>query len=163
MNGALFELSAEIVGLLRAKRLSFASAESCTGGAVASAITSVSGCSDVMLGAVVAYDNSVKRRLLGVAEETIAKYGAVSEEVVREMVHGISRCMGVTCAVATSGIAGPGGGTVEKPVGTVWVAVMVQGVVVTKLLMLGDAGRMDNIKRTVLEALQMLKHELGGR
>ena len=149
-------LSVDVVGLLRSKGYSFATAESCTGGAVASAITGVPGCSDVMLGGVVAYHNDIKQRVLGVSEETLRKYGAVSESVVREMVSGVADRFGADCAVATSGVAGPGGGTPEKPVGTVWVAVKVGDKVVARMLSLGDNGREENIMRTVLEVLQML-------
>ena len=155
------KIASEVVALLRSKGCTFASAESCTGGAIASAITQVAGCSDVMLGAVVAYHNSVKQGVLGVAAETIEEYGAVSECVVCEMVQGVSRKLGATCAVATSGIAGPGGGTAEKPVGTVWVAIKVREKLITRLLQVGDAGRENNINNTVKEVLLMLKRELG--
>ena len=154
------KIANEVVALLRSKGYTFASAESCTGGAIASAITSVAGCSDVMLGAVVAYHNSVKQGVLGVAAETLGIYGAVSECVVREMVQGVSQKLGATCAVATSGVAGPGGGTAEKPVGTVWVAVKVGEKLITRLLQLGDCGREKNIEKTVCEVLLMLKAEL---
>ncbi len=150
-------LAREIVTLLRDKGLTLATAESCTGGAVASAVTKVAGCSDVMLGGVVAYSNSVKQNVLGVNGGTLEKYGAVSEEVVREMVQGVSARLAASCAVATSGIAGPGGGTAEKPVGTVWIAIKVGDDVVAELLQIGDSGREENIKRSVHEVLLMLK------
>lgn len=153
-------LAGEVVALLRDRGYAFATAESCTGGAVASAVTMVPGCSDVMLGGVVAYSNSVKRDLLGVDGGTIERYGAVSEEVVREMVCGIAKKLGATCAVATSGIAGPGGGTAEKPVGTVWVAIKVGGDITARLLHIDDAGRENNIRRCVLEVLLLLKDKL---
>ena len=145
-------LAREIVTLLRDKGLTLATAESCTGGAVASAVTKVAGCSDV-----VAYSNSVKQNVLGVNGGTLEKYGAVSEEVVREMVQGVSARLAASCAVATSGIAGPGGGTAEKPVGTVWIAIKVGDDVVAELLQIGDSGREENIKRSVHEVLLMLK------
>ena len=154
------ELAARLVAVLAERSLTIATAESCTGGAIASAVTSVAGCSDVMLGAVVAYHNSVKQGVLGVATETLGIYGAVSECVVREMVQGVSQKLGATCAVATSGVAGPGGGTAEKPVGTVWVAVKVGEKLITRLLQLGDCGREKNIEKTVCEVLLMLKAEL---
>ena len=160
MSAEIKHMAAEIVGLLRAKGYTFATAESCTGGAVASAITQVSGCSDVMLGGVVAYHNDVKHRVLGVADETLCRFGAVSEAVVREMVTGVSERFCADCAVATSGVAGPGGGTPEKPVGTVWVAVKVGGKVSARLLQLPDCGREANINATVREVLAILKKEL---
>lgn len=98
-------------------------AESCTGGLISELFTSVPGSSGYFLGAVTSYANSVKTGVLGVSEETIARYGAVSSECVREMAEGIRRVTGSDFSVATSGIAGPGGGSPEKPVGLVWIAV----------------------------------------
>lgn len=123
---------------------------------MAAAITSVPGCSSVMLGGVVAYHNSVKAQVLGVGEELLAEHGAVSEPVVRCMALGVSALIGADCAVATSGIAGPGGGTADKPVGTVWVALKVADVVQTHLLCLGDNGRYANIDNCVNEVLGLL-------
>lgn len=150
----------QIVELLRANGCLFATAESCTGGAIASAITRVAGCSDVMLGGVVAYHNNIKHGVLGVSTDTLCKFGAVSEAVVREMVAGVSARFGADCAVATSGVAGPGGGTPDKPVGTVWVAVKVRNRVVSHLLKLPDCGREANINATVCEVLEILRKEL---
>lgn len=108
---------------VRRKGLTVASAESCTGGNIAHRITEVAGCSDVYVGSVVSYSNEVKINVLGVDRENIKEYGAVSREVVMQMAEGVARITGADCAVATSGIAGPGGGSDEKPVGTVWTAV----------------------------------------
>lgn len=157
MDAGIKQLATEVVALLRSKGYTFATAESCTGGAIATAITRVAGCSDVMLGGVVAYHNDIKHQVLGVSKETLDKYGAVSEAVVREMVAGVSMRFGADCAVATSGIAGPGGGTPGKPVGTVWIAVKVADKVVTRLLQLQDKGREANIESTVLEVLKMVQ------
>ena len=99
------------------------SAESCTGGNIAHTLTMISGCSDVYVGSVVSYANEIKSGVLGVPPELIERHGAVSQEVVTAMVEGVARLMNSECAVATSGIAGPGGGSDEKPVGTVWTAV----------------------------------------
>ena len=149
-------LAAELVAMLQAQGWSFATAESCTGGAISQAVTSVAGCSSVMRGAVVAYHNDVKEKVLGVSGEVLATYGAVSEETIVQMVDGVSALMCADCAVATSGIAGPGGGTPEKPVGTVWLAAKVGGVVKTRLLSLEDHGRASNIRGTVEEALLLV-------
>ncbi|MBR5150538.1 MAG: CinA family protein, partial [Bacteroidaceae bacterium] len=149
-------LAAELVAMLQVRGRSFATAESCTGGAISQAVTSVAGCSSVMRGAVVAYHNDVKEKVLGVSGEVLAEYGAVSEETVVQMVSGVSALMGADCVVATSGIAGPGGGTPEKPVGTVWLAAKVGGVVKTRLLSLEDHGRASNIRGTVEEALLLV-------
>ena len=126
---AIKMLAEKLVLLLQQRGLTVATAESCTGGRIAAAITSVAGCSAVMLGGVVAYHNNVKAKVLGVSENVLAEYGAVSEPVVRQMVQGVAALTGADCAVATSGIAGPGGGTPGKPVGTVWVALKVGDVV----------------------------------
>lgn len=107
---------------LRKHNYTMATAESCTGGNIAHRITMIAGCSDVYLGSVVSYANEVKTGLLGVAAEVIERYGAVSEEVARLMAEGATRATGADCSVATSGIAGPGGGVEGKPVGTVCIA-----------------------------------------
>ena len=115
---------AAIVGdMLRGRGLSLSTAESCTGGNVAHAITAIAGSSDYFNGSVVAYSNTVKQEVLGVPADVLAEHGAVSEHTVRAMAEGVARLMHTQCAIATSGVAGPGGGTPEKPVGTVWVAV----------------------------------------
>lgn len=112
-----------LLTLLRSKGYTLATAESCTGGNIAHSITAIAGCSDVYRGGVVSYANEVKSGVLGVAAGDIGRYGAVSESVVRQMAEGAARVCGADCAIATSGIAGPGGDTTDKPVGTVWMAV----------------------------------------
>ena len=115
---------AAIVGdKLKAKGLKLSTAESCTGGNVAHAITLNAGSSEYFEGSVVAYSNDVKRNVLKVPAEVLSSVGAVSRETVEAMCSGVASLMATDCAIATSGIAGPGGGTPEKPVGTVWVAV----------------------------------------
>lgn len=107
----------------RRRGLKIATAESCTGGNIAHRITEIAGCSDVYVGGVVSYANDVKVNLLGVNPADIENHGAVSREVVLAMAEGVARISGADCSVATSGVAGPGGGSDEKPVGTVWTAV----------------------------------------
>lgn len=119
------EAVAALGDALRRSGWRMATAESCTGGLVASTLTDVAGSSDWFEGGVVAYDNRVKMRLLGVPEEVLARDGAVSRACVEAMVRGVCALMGVQVGVAVSGIAGPSGGTPGKPVGTVWVAWMV--------------------------------------
>lgn len=109
--------------MLRERGLTLATAESCTGGNVAHAITAIAGSSNYFSGSVVAYSNAVKHEVLAVKKEVLAEHGAVSEPTVKAMCEGVSYLMNTDCAIATSGIAGPGGGTPEKPVGTVWTAV----------------------------------------
>ena len=117
------KLEEKVGELLKAKKLSLSTAESCTGGGIAALITSVPGSSEYFNGSIVAYSNEIKMSLLHVSAETLEKHGAVSRETVTEMVKGAMKTLKTDCAVATSGIAGPGGGTPEKPVGTVWIAV----------------------------------------
>jgi nicotinamide-nucleotide amidase len=153
-------LAERLVALLDERSLTIATAESCTGGAVSQALTSVAGCSSVMHGAVVAYHNDVKSAVLGVSAETLVAVGAVSEDVVCQMVCGVARLVMADCAIATSGIAGPGGGTAEKPVGTVWVAVKAGDVVKAKKLQLCDAGRLQNVANATYEALRFMYETL---
>jgi len=120
-----FDLTGPVIALgdyLRQHGWRMATAESCTGGLVASTLTDVAGSSEWFEGGVVAYDNRVKQKLLAVPEETLIRYGAVSQACVEAMVEGVCALLDVPAGLAISGIAGPGGGTVEKPVGMVWMA-----------------------------------------
>ena len=114
----------EIINTLKEKNQTITFAESCTGGRVASAFTAISGASAVLNGSVVSYANEIKSEWLGVKEETLIKYGAVSQKCVEEMLEGIIQMASADYAIAVSGIAGPTGGTDEKPVGTVYLGVM---------------------------------------
>ena len=115
-------LEAILGELLKQKNSTIATAESCTGGRLAAALNAQSGSSEYYMGSVVAYANEVKEQVLGVEHDTLINYGAVSEQTVREMAEGVRRLMHTDYAIATSGIAGPTGGTEDKPVGTVWIA-----------------------------------------
>ncbi len=117
------EAAERLGAVLRARGLTAATAESCTGGLVGAAITAVAGSSDYYLGGVVAYANATKVRLLGVAPEDLTAFGAVSAEVARAMAAGARARLGADVAVSVTGIAGPGGGSPEKPVGLVYVGV----------------------------------------
>ena len=141
--------------LLKAKNFSLSTAESCTGGGIAALITSVPGSSEYFKGGIVAYSNEIKADLLHVSVETLAQYGAVSRETVVEMVKGAMKTLKTDCAVATSGIAGPGGGTPEKPVGTVWIAAACKNEIVT-MKQEGDCGRVENVQSAIQNALFML-------
>lgn len=132
-----------------------ATAESCTAGNVAAIITAVPGSSRFYKGGVVAYSNEAKETLLHVKKETLEAFGAVSEETVVEMVNGAMEALNADYAVATSGIAGPGGGTPDKPVGTMWVAAGTKGKVLTAKL-LEDEGRDKNIQAATAKTLQLL-------
>lgn len=109
----------ELLALFRERGLTFAAAESCTGGLINARLTSVAGSSDVVLGGVVSYSNSVKENALSVRAETLQSFGAVSEQTAKEMAEGVRRIIMADIAVSVTGIAGPGGGTEKKPVGTV--------------------------------------------
>ena len=113
----------KLIKFLSEKALTLATAESCTGGLIAKLITDVPGSSRVFIGGVVSYSNAMKQKLLGVKPETLGKYGAVSEQTVGEMLLGILRVTAADISVAVSGIAGPTGGSKEKPVGTVIIGV----------------------------------------
>lgn len=118
-----YSLSEILGNTLKNNELTVASAESCTGGNIAHRIVQQSGSSAYFLGSIVSYSNDVKADVLGVKRSIIDKYGAVSQEVVEAMTVGVSKLMHSDCAIATSGIAGPDGGTPLKPVGTVWIAI----------------------------------------
>lgn len=116
-------IAQELIKALSSASLTVASAESCTGGLIAKLITDVAGSSEVFMGGVVSYSNDVKSNVLGVDKDVIAENGAVSEPVALAMADGARRVCGADIAVSTTGVAGPGGGTREKPVGTVWIGV----------------------------------------
>lgn len=144
-----------LIESLRSQHLTLSTAESCTGGNIAHRLTLVAGCSDVYLGGVVSYSNEVKMRLLGVQATTLDAHGAVSREVVEEMAIGACRATGADCAVATSGIAGPGGAVPGKPVGTVWIAACVRDKVIAQLHHF-DGARHEVIEGATEAALAML-------
>ncbi|MDZ5016508.1 CinA family nicotinamide mononucleotide deamidase-related protein, partial [Clostridium perfringens] len=135
-------LEAVVAEILCNKNLSIATVESCTGGLVASSLISYPGISEVFKEGTITYSNEAKMKRLGVKKETLDKYGAVSEETAKEMVIGIAREAKTDIAISTTGIAGPGGGTNEKPVGLVYIGVFVKGnVVVKKFNFTGDRER----------------------
>ena len=153
----------EVIGkLLNDNNLTVSTAESCTGGKIASLITSVPGSSGWFRGSVVAYDNCIKTGVLGVSNETLKLYGAVSAETAGEMARGVRRLMGTDYAVAVTGIAGPSGGTAGKPVGTVWIAVDSERGLVTEKQIFGD-NRLINISRSSYGALNLLRKQILSR
>lgn len=154
------ETLAEVVGnLLQSRNQSLALAESCSGGYLAHLITSVPGSSAHFMGGVVAYSNEAKINLLGVSPDSLELEGAVSEKVVKEMANGARKKFNATFAVATSGIAGPDGGTDEKPVGTVWIALAGPRKTVAKKVNFGKS-RSRNITVSALTALNWLRNEI---
>ena len=141
---------------LTERGLTLATAESCTGGNIARLLTAQAGASAYFKGGIVAYSNEVKESALGVKHSTLAAHGAVSEATVREMAEGVRQRLGTDLAIATTGIAGPDGGTKEKPVGTVWIAVADANGTEAKLLQFGANRRQQNIDRSTNQAFAML-------
>ena len=155
------DLAAVVLDRCRARGLRLAVAESCTGGMLGARLTAIPGSSDVVLGGVIAYANVVKERLLGVPGESIARHGAVSEEVARAMAVGARERFGAEVGVGVTGIAGPGGGSIEKPVGTVWLAVDVEGEVRSRRTnLVGD--REEIRQRAAQGALEMIRRAVPG-
>ena len=152
-------LEIQVGQLLREKGVTVATAESCTGGEIAHLLTSVPGSSDYFKGSVVAYANEVKVNVLGVNPADIEREGVVSEPVVLQMAEGVRRVMGTDYAVATSGVAGPAGGTPEKPVGTVWIGVATpRGCFARKYVF--SFTRERNIAKAAAKALELLSMEM---
>lgn len=156
MSGEANDRVAEnLVALLRARGMTCATAESCTGGGVGALVTSVAGSSDVFAGGVISYSNEVKRRVLGVSAGALEEFGAVSAQVAAQMAEGARRLLGVDFAVSLTGIAGPGGGSDEKPVGLVWFGLAsAEGVRTEKAIFRGD--RADVRRQAAVHALGML-------
>jgi nicotinamide-nucleotide amidase len=121
------DLAALVLQSARAQGVRLAVAESCTGGLIGTRLTEIPGSSDVFVGGVIAYDNAAKRELLGVPSSMLEEHGAVSEPVARIMADNVARRFGVAAGISVTGIAGPGGGTQAKPVGTVWLACTLNG------------------------------------
>lgn len=150
----------EAVGrLLKEKGYTLATAESCTGGHLAHKITSIAGSSEYFMGSILAYHNHVKINQLGVSTEALAEHGAVSEEVVSQMAANVRKLLNTDIGLATSGIAGPGGGTPDKPVGTIWVAYAdAEKTVARKIFYQKE--RLLNIEYTTYTALNLLRQQL---
>lgn len=135
--------------------LRLAVAESCTGGLLAGSITAIPGASAIFDCGIVAYHNRIKEQVLGVQKKVLCDYGAVSEQTVIQMAEGVKQLSGAQYSIATSGIAGPGGGTIDKPVGTVWIAVSGRSKTITQLFQFRN-DRQINIERSIAQALNML-------
>jgi nicotinamide-nucleotide amidase len=156
-NGEPFEV---VIGkLLKEKHRTLATSESCTGGRIAEMLTTVPGSSEYYKGSVIAYDNSIKEEVLGVPSELIRKYGAVSVEVAAAMAEGAKKLLKTDFSVATSGIAGPDGGTDPKPIGTICIAVASDGETLTKKYQFGS-DRLTNINRFSVAALSLLRNQI---
>ncbi|MEM9051566.1 MAG: competence/damage-inducible protein A [Bacteroidota bacterium] len=145
--------------LFQSKGLTLSVAESCTGGLIAHEITAIPGSSAHFMGSMVTYSNEAKMTILGVKEQSLIDHGAVSEQVVKEMAEGVRKKLQTDYSIATSGVAGPDGGTEEKPVGTVWVAISGENKTFAKRLNLGRS-RSRNIRISMLSALNWLRQEI---
>jgi nicotinamide-nucleotide amidase len=148
-------LEKAILDFMQSKKLTLTTAESCTGGYISHLITQHPGSSKVFLGGAVSYSNQLKVSMLGVSEQTLLHYGAVSEEIVREMATGAQHKYNSDYSISVSGIAGPDGGSIEKPVGTVWIAVSGKSKILTKKYTFGNK-RAQNIERASISALTLL-------
>ena len=156
-NGA--DLAATTLAACRTQSLRLAVAESCTGGLLGARLTATAGASDSFVGGVIAYDDAVKRVPLAVPSSLIAAHGAVSEEVARAMASGICRLLHADVGISITGVAGPGGGSVEKPVGTVWVGVaFAHDNSAMRAILIGDR---DEIRHRATQfALDLLRNRL---
>ncbi len=153
------DLAAVVLDLCRAKGISIAVAESCTGGLLGARLTAVSGSSDVVRGGVIAYENGVKESVLGVSRSDLDAHGAVSEAVARAMATGVKTFVAAGAALSITGIAGPTGGTEAKPVGTVWIALDFEGEIQSRrYVMVGDRAEVRH--RSAQAALEMLRRRL---
>jgi nicotinamide-nucleotide amidase len=168
LAGSVFGIDDEtpasaILGALRARGAHVALAESCTGGRIAAALTSIPGASESFVGAIVAYDDAVKVSELDVAPQTLARFGAVSEESAREMAAGARLRLRADVALATTGVAGPSGGTPVKPVGLVWIALddARSGARAWRFMLNGDRGAI--VRRATTVALNLLWRHLDGQ
>ena len=164
MNPLLKDIFAEaktVIEMATEKDLTIATAESCTGGLIGAAITAIPGSSAVFKGGIIAYDNSVKTKLLAVSPSVLGKYGAVSEKTAERMAAGARERLGVDIAVSVTGIAGPGGGTEDKPVGTVWMGVATKDGVSATRFEYGDIGRNKVRDVTCMDALKAFTAALG--
>lgn len=148
------QLVAQIGARLLELKSTLVTAESCTGGLIAATIVNRAGSSAFFKGGVIAYSNEIKMQLLGVSDHCLASFGAVSEQVVVEMAEGVRTLLYADYAIAVSGIAGPGGGVPQKPIGTIWVAVATPTATYTRLLH-ATSDRTGNIAYTLSQSLQM--------
>ena len=153
------ELEVVVGKMLKDLNLTLGIAESCTGGQVAATLTRIPGVSACFWGGIVSYSNPVKVKQLGVKQHTLDEFGAVSEQTIIEMAEGVRHALETRVGIATSGIAGPDGGTPDKPVGTIWIACATDKRTVTRLLKLGPH-REQNITLTTMYVLNLLREEL---
>ena len=156
------QLEDVIAKLLLTKGITLSIAESCTGGYISHLITSISGSSAYFKGSIIAYSNEIKENILNISKSNLEAYGAVSKQVVEEMAIHVRELFDTDFSIATSGIAGPTGGSQEKPVGTIWIAIADKNGVISLKYVFGD-DRLRNIQRASLTALNMLQKRVNGK
>jgi len=159
MNNRTKENTIKIINTLKEKKQTITFAESCTGGRIASAFTAISGASSVLMGSAVTYANEIKSQWLGVKEQTLIDHGAVSSKCVDEMLSGILKMASAEYAIAVSGIAGPTGGTVQKPVGTVYIGIQTPKEKIVQLYLF-EGDREEVQVQSTDTAIELLKNNL---
>jgi nicotinamide-nucleotide amidase len=162
IDQAILTRAEAVLALCRAAGLTVATAESCTGGLIAATLTAISGSSDVVFGGFVTYANAAKTEMVGVPAGIIEAVGAVSEAVARRMAAGAQHRTGADIAVAVTGIAGPGGGSAEKPVGLVWFGRARAGMPVRAVRKVFPGDRAEVRRLTVATALELIAEAAGG-
>lgn len=155
------QITNDVAQILRERGLTITCAESCTGGMLMHELTNLPGSSSFFLGGIVAYSNSVKHVLLGVQENTLQVFGAVSEQVAAAMARGVRASVGANIAVSVTGIAGPGGGTEEKPVGLTYIAVSTANMSIARRY-IWNGSRQENKTSSVKAALELVLEQLHG-
>lgn len=155
MANEIENLAIRVGAVMLHEKITLSTAESCTGGGIAAAITAIPGSSAYFKGGIVSYTNEVKHRMLGVRLDTLDRYGVVSKQTVIEMARGAMNTLQTDAAIATSGVAGPTGGTKETPVGVIWIAVAYKNEIVT-FRQEGDCGRGENVRRAIENGLIIL-------
>ena len=159
MANEIENLAVRVGAVMLHEKITLSTAESCTGGGIAAAITAIPGSSAYFKGGIVSYTNEIKHRLLGVRLDTLDNYGVVSKQTVIEMARGAMNTLQTDAAIATSGVAGPTGGTKETPVGVIWIAVAYKNEIVT-FRQEGDYGRGENVRRAIENGLKILLEQL---
>lgn len=159
MANEIENLAVRVGAVMLHEKITLSTAESCTGGGIAAAITAIPGSSAYFKGGIVSYTNDIKHRLLGVRLDTLDRYGVVSKQTVIEMARGAMNTLQTDAAIATSGVAGPTGGTKETPVGVIWIAVAYKNEIVT-FKQEGDSGRGENVRRAIEKGLKILLEQL---
>ncbi len=161
MNDEIRTLAKQVIEAAGRQHLTIATAESCTGGGIGAALTSVSGSSNVFEGGIISYADDVKINLLDVPKKTIKKHGAVSQQTAKTMAEGARKALSTDIAISVTGIAGPKGGTKEKPVGTVWIGLAQKGCdTKVECFIFADKGRESVRADTTQQALKLLKQAL---